>query len=163
MSNQLARNFVFYTTPACHLFPCLYIARLIWPWRQRRYVPPKCQLIFNIPHSSTSQKIVLFTSSIHLARETGKPYTLQPGQMIPRKYTIQVLPTCECTTKMLKSNIYNCQSPSVWVCLFQMATTEKTDNKRCSCWRDDPRRIVNSPLCVWKSVKATKISPLLSP
>jgi hypothetical protein len=47
-------------------------ARLIRPWRWRRYVPPKLRLTFNGPHGVISQKIVLFIST---AVRTSNPTT----------------------------------------------------------------------------------------
>jgi hypothetical protein len=35
----------------------------LWSWRWRRYVPPKCQLIFNSLHSIISQKLELFITT----------------------------------------------------------------------------------------------------
>jgi hypothetical protein len=45
---------------ACHLLSRWYLARLILPWRWRRYVPPKRWLTFNGLHGIISQKTVLF-------------------------------------------------------------------------------------------------------
>jgi hypothetical protein len=43
-----------------HLLSCWYLARLIRPWRWRRYISPKCQLTFSGLHGVTSQKTELF-------------------------------------------------------------------------------------------------------
>jgi hypothetical protein len=42
-----------------HLLSRWYLARLIWPWRWRRYAPPKRRLTVNGLHGIKSQKIVL--------------------------------------------------------------------------------------------------------
>jgi hypothetical protein len=45
----------------CHVLSRWFLARLIlWPWRWKRYVPPKRGLIFNGLHGVISKKIVLF-------------------------------------------------------------------------------------------------------
>jgi hypothetical protein len=61
---------------------------------------------------------VLFVLYLHLPGETGKSLTLQPGYVIPMKDMTQVPLPCECTTKLLKSNVYNCQSQSICLTLF---------------------------------------------
>jgi hypothetical protein len=59
---------------ACHQLSWWILARLIlWPWRWRRYVPPKRQLTFSRLHNVISQKIVLFITT---AVRTSSPTTL---------------------------------------------------------------------------------------
>jgi hypothetical protein len=48
---------------ACHLLLRWYLARLIRPWRWKRYVPPKRRLAFSGVHGVISQKIVLFITT----------------------------------------------------------------------------------------------------
>jgi hypothetical protein len=51
---------------------CLLLARLIRPWRWRRYVPPKRQLTFNGLHGVISQKIALFiTAAVRTSYRRG--------------------------------------------------------------------------------------------
>jgi hypothetical protein len=49
---------------ACHLLLRWYLARLIKPWRWRRYVPTKSRLTLNGPHGVISQKAVLFAGML---------------------------------------------------------------------------------------------------
>jgi hypothetical protein len=48
---------------ACHLLSRWYLARLVLPWRWRRYARPNRRLTFNGLHGVISQKIVLFITT----------------------------------------------------------------------------------------------------
>jgi hypothetical protein len=56
---------------ACHLLTCWFLLKLfLWPWRGRRYVPPKRRLQLNRLHGVISQKMVLFITT---AVKTSNP------------------------------------------------------------------------------------------
>jgi hypothetical protein len=57
-ASYITRNLLPVDCSACHLLSRWYLARLIRPWRWRRYVPPKRRLTFTRLHGVISQKVV---------------------------------------------------------------------------------------------------------
>jgi hypothetical protein len=62
-TSYIIRNFRPADYSACHLLSRSYLARLIIPWRWRRYVRPKRRLTFNGLHDFISQKRVIFIAT----------------------------------------------------------------------------------------------------
>jgi hypothetical protein len=101
---------------------------------QEASLPPAFTLLSCLPYSTLKMEVMFlrnvgwlsmyykvihpFVLSLHLPGEIGKSSTFQPAHLIPMRDMTQVPPTCECTTELLKSNVYNCRSPSICLAMF---------------------------------------------
>jgi hypothetical protein len=93
-----------------------YLARLIRPWRWRRYVPPKLRLTSNGSHGVISENIVLFITTA--VRRTSCPTTLRNIAEWIRdwlKVAVELVTLMLCVRQILNSNLNLQTDYSYWV------------------------------------------------